>query len=253
MYSKGVLVQVKHPLYGSVKGSGLLINNVVIAHGSLLLPLCLLKNSCKDVKNNYNSFLKELESSRHLFGKSNQGEKTEAHSFKFNIYHKVRSPVSPNTHNRNWTSCGFAQDLQNRSANEEIFIENATMCLIHHYGQFSGLMENISNWTLSNKENEIDDERSLYSVVLPTFFFLMIGEPCKDLFENTMQAFFKKSQDINLYPGMPIVIESTPFGNFSFMNSWSCGIISKTVGYKNDGFLTDSRLVYGCEGAPVFE
>lgn len=245
MHSKGILVQVEHPTFGSAKGSGLLINNIVIAHGSLLLPLCLLKSDCKDVKDIYNSLLQDLECSQYFFKRSRPAENIDAHSFKFKVHHKTVSPLG--TDQRIETT----EDVSG-SVNENSNIEEATMCLIHYYKGFSGIMEEISNWTLVNKDKDVEDEKSLLSVVLPTFFFLMIGKPCKDSFENTLQAFFKTSKNIPLNPGTPVVIESTPFGNRSFMSSWSHGIISKTIGYKSDGFLTDSRLVYGCEGAPVY-
>lgn len=236
MYSNGILVQVEHPSFGSAKGSGLLINNIVVAHGSLLLPLCLLKNDCKDVNDIYSSLLKDLERSQYFF--KSPAEKKCAHSFNFKVHHKVVSPLG-------------TQDIS-RSVSEKNHTQEATMCLIHYYKRFSGIMEEISNWTLFDKDKKVDDEQSLLSVVLPTFIFLMIGEPCKDSFENTLQEFFKTSKHNFLHPGTPVVIESTPFGNRSFMGSWSHGIISKTIGNKNDGFLTDSRLVYGCEGAPVY-
>lgn len=245
MHSKGILVQVEHPTFGSAKGSGLLINNIVIAHGSLLLPLCLLKNDSKDVKEIYNSLLKDLECSQYFFKRSRPAESIGAHSYKFKVHHKAVSALGP--HHR----IEKTHDVS-RSVDEKIHTEEATMCLTHYYKRFSGITEEISNWTLIDKDKEVDNEQSLLSVVLPTFFFLMIGEPCKDSFENTLQAFFKTSKHIPLYPGTPVVIESTPFGNHSFMSSWSHGIISKTIGYKSDGFLTDSRLVYGCEGAPVY-
>lgn len=104
------------------------------------------------------------------------------------------------------------------------------------------------DWAIDVQENDQD-----VKYLLPLFFILEIaieGTTMNEL-EVALRDLLKNcGRDI--YPGKNVCIESTPFGNRHFLNSYSQGIVSNVIGENNCLILTDCPSVPGSEGSPIF-
>lgn len=230
MYSQGVFLQVRHPKLGSAKGSGLQINNIVITHGSILAPLCLSDKDANGVLHNYSSIEKEL------------NNVMDHNGIEFKVLGKRMSHHVCNNPNMN--------NVLHTPLGEDCDLEEAKFIMLHHYKGMTNISQEITNWTMFN---DICDEEELGCLLLSKLIILALGKTTKDALERSLyQIHDILNKSPIIYPGLAVVVESTPFGNFSFFNSWSCGIVSKLIGPANDGIVIDARLVTGCEGSPIY-
>lgn len=235
MNSEGVFLQVEHSKFGSAKGSGVKVNNIIITHGSILAPLCFPDNDTGYMLERYNIIINELQT---LEVNSDLSDKL----IKFKVLHTKNV-------------CGDRHEQYlafNSCSSEDLTLEEAQIFMLHNYSGMFDISREISNWTCFNDSNDEIDIFRLSSLLLPKFIFLSVGVSTQDLFSNTLHTIFNTLKGSILSPGMPLVIESTPFSNYSLFNSWSQGIVSKLIGPMNDGIITDARLVTGCEGGPIF-
>lgn len=104
------------------------------------------------------------------------------------------------------------------------------------------------DWSIDVQE---DDGQVKY--LLPLFFILEIETgkvSTTDELKAALRNLHKNSEQV--YRGKNVCIESTPFGNRHFLNSYSQGIVSNLVGENNYFILTDCPSVPGSEGSPIF-
>lgn len=75
-------------------------------------------------------------------------------------------------------------------------------------------------------------------------------EELQSAFNILWQTILKCRQDISV--GQDTAIESTPFGNRHFINTYSHGVISNILGDNSCFLLTDCSTAPGSEGSPIF-
>lgn len=233
MHSEGVFVEIQHSRFGSAKGSGVQINNIVITHGSILASLCITDQG--DVIERYNSIFKELQPFQ-----CNKNSKIK--QLKFKIFHRNNICINDS---ENCVNCKSSS-----VRTKHFVVEEASLLTLHDYTGMFDITKEIANWTMDS--NIYDENHQLINLVFPKFIFLSVDKSSSGVFRNVLHTIHNRLKDDLLYPGLPLIIESTPFSNYSFFNSWSRGIVSKMIGSVNDGIITDARLVTGCEGGPIF-
>uniref|UniRef100_A0A1B6F6G1 Peroxisomal leader peptide-processing protease n=1 Tax=Cuerna arida TaxID=1464854 RepID=A0A1B6F6G1_9HEMI len=239
MNPHGVCVQVEHASFGSTKGSGIQINDVVIAHGMLLAPLCLAKNDDENPIQKLGIVMKNIQS-------CTQSRNPRSIPIKFKVLTKKCLCLSKD-------GSGSIQEYCKPDSCSES-VEDARVCSLYTYGGIQDITNEICNWTDDNTDSTITSlDIKLVDRILPVFIILTVNKTPKCVgFEEILYTAYSAIRNVSLYPGLPLLIESTPFGNFSLVNSWSQGIVSKVIGSKSDGIITDARLVHGCEGAPIY-
>uniref|UniRef100_A0A1B6JAH7 Peroxisomal leader peptide-processing protease n=1 Tax=Homalodisca liturata TaxID=320908 RepID=A0A1B6JAH7_9HEMI len=236
MNPHGICVQVEHASFGSTKGSGLQINDVVIVHGMILTPLCVAQDDDKDPIQKLGIIMKDILNIQSC----TQSRNLRSIPIKFKVLTKTCSCLSKNKIGSTPTCCSSSES-----------VEEAKVCSLYTYRGLQDITNEIYNWTDNNTVTSLDIK--LVDRILPVFIIMMVNKPSKFVgFEKTLYAQYSEIRSFNLYPGLPLLIESTPFGNLSLVNSWSQGIVSKVIGSRSDGIITDARLVPGCEGAPIY-
>lgn len=100
--------------------------------------------------------------------------------------------------------------------------------------------------------DSVDNNRNVGDI-LSTFFILTL-EP--ELTPADFKQSLKKWWDLvgcfSIKQCDEVWIESSPFANRNFMNSWSQGIVSNLVGKNSCLIITDCPTTPGSEGSPVF-
>ncbi|KAG8312661.1 Peroxisomal leader peptide-processing protease [Homalodisca vitripennis] len=239
MNPHGICVQVEHANFGSTKGSGLQINDVVIVPGMILTPLCVAKNDDKDPIQKLGIIMKDILNIQSC----TQYRNLRSIPIKFKVLTKTCSCLSKNKIGSTPACCSSSES-----------VEEAKVCSLYTYRGLQDITNEICNWTDNNTDNTVTSlDIKLVDRILPVFIIMMVNIPSQCAsFEKTLYAQYSEIRNFNLYPGLPLLIESTPFGNLSLLNSWSQGIVSKVIGSRSDGIITDARLVPGCEGAPIY-
>ncbi|KAF5280279.1 hypothetical protein FQR65_LT03087 [Abscondita terminalis] len=113
----------------------------------------------------------------------------------------------------------------------------------------------LKDWTI-----DFDNKSFTVRDLLSLFFILKTVDTCKEgdnserknlnialnelLISSSSPSFFSNGQDV--------FIESTPFGNRAFLNSYSQGVITNVLGERSCFLLSDCSSTPGSEGSPVF-
>ncbi|XP_044263234.1 uncharacterized protein LOC123010419 isoform X3 [Tribolium madens] len=105
------------------------------------------------------------------------------------------------------------------------------------------------DWSLDTpKSGRVDD------IILSIFFVIRINEVGTiDGFKHCLKQWWNliKNEDINQMDD--IFVKSVAFGNKMFLDSYSRGIVSSTVGRNNCLIVSDCALTPGSEGSPVYK
>lgn len=223
MHSKGLVIQVDHPILGSSKGTAFEIDELIVSLGSFLIPLFFFKG-----KSGINNI-------------TDDGGSISLVLFK-DILKQARG-------GKLFDSCrdsGLNTEIKFKVISQDLISKDVKLCFLHSYTKWPP--KDFLNW--SSSENNGNDFHKLLMGANQMFMFFTTGEPSKKKIESSLLKVYNYHKNNVIYPGLPIVVESTPFGNISFLNSWSHGIVSKELG--SDAIVTDARLIYGCAGAPIY-
>ncbi|XP_075216163.1 uncharacterized protein LOC142321728 [Lycorma delicatula] len=118
------------------------------------------------------------------------------------------------------------------------------------------VIDNFYNWQLCTAQDQFSNiSGNVIHYLLSVFVLLQIDGNNENVDCKTALTYFFNLTSggcQNVFRGLDIIVESTPFALSQFYNSWSKGIISNNVGKLDCLFFTDTRLVTGCIGAPVY-
>lgn len=226
MHSKGLVIEVDHPVFGTSKGTAFEIDKMIVSLGTFLIPLFFPER--KSVNNN----------------NTNDESSTALVLFK-DFIRQINTTSIFDSYNNNEQK----PEIQFKIISEGLNPKNIKLCLLHTYTKLSP--ENNLNWNSCENTDDVD----YYKLILDAsqlFMFFTTSELCKTNIKNTLSDIYDYHKNNVIYPGLPILVESTPFVKTSFLNSWSHGIVSKILEHESGGIVTDARLVHGCEGAPIY-
>lgn len=107
----------------------------------------------------------------------------------------------------------------------------------------------LGNWSIDNEDN-LSQMQELISL----FYVITIDEKENHDSLNEFKNFLKQHNedlDENFYIGKEVAVDSTPFGNRNFFNTYSRGIISNILGENDCLILTDCPTAIGSDGGLV--
>ncbi|KAK5648971.1 hypothetical protein RI129_003863 [Pyrocoelia pectoralis] len=110
----------------------------------------------------------------------------------------------------------------------------------------------LKDWAIDFDSSQHRASLSLFFVLKTTFDQKDNGNERKDLNRALNELLLISTSPQFLTIGQEVCIESTPFGNRAFLNSYSQGVISNIFGEHNCLLLTDCSSTPGSEGSPVF-
>ncbi|XP_011504849.1 PREDICTED: peroxisomal leader peptide-processing protease [Ceratosolen solmsi marchali] len=139
---------------------------------------------------------------------------------------------------------------------EKVIIEdkNCSLRIIWRCSLLHQTFNSLNSWSFE-KVDKFD--KSLLSI----FLLLKVESGTEiradDIAEGkkVLSDFYKRhltDSRIPLRRGMLVEMEATPFGNATFLDSVSRGIVSNVFGAEDCVILTDANALPGCEGAPLF-
>lgn len=100
---------------------------------------------------------------------------------------------------------------------------------------------------------DFDDKQYQVKQFLSLFFILkIVNDNCSFNLNVAVIELLKNTYKWHLEIGKEVCMESTPFGNREFLNSYSQGVISNITGENSCFLLTDCPSAPGSEGCPVF-
>uniref|UniRef100_A0A1B6KSY2 Peroxisomal leader peptide-processing protease n=1 Tax=Graphocephala atropunctata TaxID=36148 RepID=A0A1B6KSY2_9HEMI len=217
------------------------INAVVIAHGMLLAPLCF-NSDCGDPIENFKMIMNDLE-----FLQSSSHSSSEAY---IPIKFKILSNYLHSTTGESEIDQKRRSDCCNQSCVEDVIVSS-----LYKHKELSDITQDTSNGTSDNPNggNDYGYDNQLINHISSLFIIMKVHKSSKTVdIENSLLSEYSRIKNVDIYPGLPLLIESSPCGHVSFANSYCQGIVSKIIGSDNDGILTDARLLSGCEGAPMY-
>ncbi|EFA06487.2 uncharacterized protein LOC100142531 [Tribolium castaneum] len=106
----------------------------------------------------------------------------------------------------------------------------------------------LMDWSIDTPKNNtgLDD-------ILSVFFVIQINETgLIDGFTNCLRRWWDLIKNVEINQMDDILVKSAAFGNKTFLDSYSRGIVSNTVGPNNCLIVSDCALTPGSEGSPVF-
>lgn len=112
----------------------------------------------------------------------------------------------------------------------------------------------LKDWTVDCDGNQHRETLSLFFILKAATFLEQptSNDEKKDLNKALNELLIISTSPQFLSIGQEVYIESTPFGNRAFLNSYSQGVVSNIFGEQNSLLLTDCSSTPGSEGSPVY-
>lgn len=113
----------------------------------------------------------------------------------------------------------------------------------------------LKDWAIDfdNKEFRVRDFLSLFFILRLVDTFGKTDDNERKNLNTALNELLLSSSSPNFVSnGQDVFIESTPFGNRAFLNSYSQGVITNVIGERSCLLLSDCSSTPGSEGSPVF-
>ncbi|XP_044739864.1 peroxisomal leader peptide-processing protease-like [Chrysoperla carnea] len=226
METEGVLIQyetkTQHETYFS---SGLMLNkSVILTTGACLAP-----------------FIQKC---------TNNGEKVNVNT----LNDLLKCTIKYNgmeTYNNN-TPATIESEQKIIKNNQIIYTNHVNIVKMYNCTQIETIMDHLlPDWDVNHsKEYQLETVREF---ILSIIIVLKVQQNDKVDIDNIFKELLNKLVPINyLERGDVVFLETTPFGNQTFLNSYSEGIIANTIGQDQCLYLTDASSAPGSEGGPIF-
>lgn len=234
MLCEGVLVIAKDVNLKIGFCSGTRIGDWVLTHGTILIPFFDNEEDAT-VSSEYN--LRKESKNIIVSDYIKKSELVDIQSLIFTV-------VTGNRYSNNFKNLNETDrpGLSHKAKIEKIF-------------QCTSFRDELNSATMPWELDILDKETELsvpVPLVISTLLLLKLIPSDANETRGLTESMLMATESIHIYRGMEILVESTPFNTLSFLNSWSCGIVSNLLGLTSSILLLDARLTVGCEGAPIF-